>query len=293
MKILSFGSMNIDYVYSVDHIVKPGETLSSSQKNTFPGGKGLNQSVALARAGLNVIHAGAVGNDGALLLEVLKQEGVNTEKIRKLNDLSGHTVIQVDKNGQNSIILFAGTNHSITIDYVDEVLNDMSEGDIIVLQNEISCLKEIIDKAYNKKMFIVFNPSPFENALLECGLEKVSLLAVNEIEGEQISGAPSTEPEKILDALSEKYPDCELILTLGEYGAWYCGRKERAFCPAEKVDAVDTTSAGDTFLGYFLAGRIMGKNVRECMKLASKASAVTVSRAGASASIPTISEIMI
>ena len=284
--------MNIDYVYSVPHIILPGETLSSTERNIFTGGKGLNQSVAMAKAGLNVYHAGKTGNDGGILLDALKENGVNTDFVRVENTQSGHTIIQVDENGQNSIILFKGTNYMMTEDFVDEVLSAFGEGDVLVLQNEINLLGMIINKAYDRKMTIVLNPSPFEDKLLGYSLDKISIFMVNEIEGSQISGIPSDSPEEILDWFSDRYPNAEVVLTLGSRGAWYSGRGERVFRPAFKVKAVDTTSAGDTFSGYFIAGRARGYDAAKTMELAAKAAAITVSRPGAAPSIPTAAEVM-
>lgn len=286
MKVLTFGSMNIDYVYSVPHIILPGETLSSTERNIFIGGKGLNQSVAMARAGLEVWHAGKTGTDGGVLLEALKADGVNVSLIKTEDALSGHTIIQVDEAGQNSIILFKGTNYMMTSDYIDDVLSFFSEGDTIVLQNEINLLDEVIDKAFEKRIRIVLNPSPFEKKLLDYNLEKVSMFIINEVEGEQISGVSAENPEGILTWFEKNYPSSEVILTLGPAGAWYSFEGERIFQEAEKVKAVDTTSAGDTFSGYYLAGRADGMSVKNALTLAARASAITVSRPGASPSIP-------
>lgn len=284
--------MNIDYVYSVPHIILPGETLSSSERNIFIGGKGLNQSVAMARAGLNVFHAGKIGTDGAILLDALNRNGVNTSLVKTEDALSGHTIIQVDENGQNSIILFKGTNYRMTSAYIDEVLSRFGEGDILVLQNEINLLDEIINKAFARKMTIVLNPSPFESKLLCYALEKVRIFMINEVEGEQISGVSAEDPDGILDWFSLHYPNAEVVLTLGAAGAWYGNRERRIFQEAMKVKAVDTTSAGDTFSGYFLAGRSRGMDPEQALKLATKASAITVSRPGASPSIPKLSEVL-
>ena len=292
MKVLSFGSMNIDYVYSVPHIIQPGETLSSTQRNIFIGGKGLNQSVAMARAGLDVYHAGKIGTDGTVLLDALKNAGVNTNNVKIEEALSGHTIIQVNDEGQNSIILFKGTNYMMTEDFIDQVLSGFGKGDTLVLQNEINLLDKIIEKASDREMTIVLNPSPFEEKLLGYSLEKVSIFMINEVEGNQISGISAENPEGILDWFSSHYPAAEVILTLGAEGAWYSCGQSRFFQPAFKVQAVDTTSAGDTFSGYFIAGKAMGYSVPEALKLAAKASSITVSRPGAAPSIPFINEVI-
>ena len=213
MKVLNFGSMNVDYVYQVDHILIPGETLASSERNVFCGGKGLNQSIALAKAGIPVYHAGLVGEGGDALLDTCRENGVNTQFVKRVEGPCGHTMIQVDKNGQNSILLFGGSNRCMTKAFVDEVLENFDKGDMLLLQNEINELSYIIDSAYEKGMMIILNPSPYDSALEECDLTKVSLFLVNEIEGEQITG--EQEPEKILEKMKEKYPHSSVVLTLG------------------------------------------------------------------------------
>lgn len=290
MKVLNFGSLNLDYVYQVESILIPGETQASKDRQIFCGGKGLNQSIALAKAGIPVYHAGLIGEGGEALLEVCKENGVNTEFIRQIPGPCGHTVIQVDKNGQNCILLFGGSNRSMTREFVDEVLDCFEERDIILLQNEINELDYIIDQAYKKKMMIILNPSPYDNALDSCDLSKVSLFLMNEIEGFQITG--EKEPDRILKKVKELYPNARVVLTLGSDGSMYQDDtgiyKQEIF----KVKAVDTTAAGDTFTGYFIASIIEGLSVQEGLELAAKASAIAVSRPGATASIPLRSEVI-
>ena len=290
MKVLNFGSLNVDYVYSVDHIVQGGETILSSGREAFCGGKGLNQSIALARAGVPVYHAGAVGTDGQMLLDACKENGVNTDYIRTLPVPGGHTIIQVDAKGQNCIILYGGTNQMQTEESIDAVLADFSEGDYLILQNEVNLLSYIIDKAYERGMKIVLNPSPFDAQLNGCDLSKVSLFMLNEIEGEQCTGV--SEPDAILEALAAKYPDSATVLTLGSKGAFYYDGKEKVFQDIFKVKAVDTTAAGDTFTGFFVASLISGKTPAESLRIAAKASSIGVTRSGAVPSIPTIEEVL-
>ena len=178
MKVLNFGSLNLDYVYQVESILIPGETQASKDRKTFCGGKGLNQSIALAKAGIPVFHAGMIGEEGDILLETCRENGVNTDFIRKIQGPGGHTVIQVDKNGQNCILLFGGSNRSITREFVDEVLSAFEKGDILLLQNEINELDYIIDQAYEKGMMIILNPSPYDKALETCDLKKISLFCI-------------------------------------------------------------------------------------------------------------------
>ncbi len=290
MKVLSFGSLNIDYVYQIDHIVSNGETESTSGMRENCGGKGLNQSIALARAGVSVWHAGMVGSEGQLLIDACVKNGVNTDFIRMTKGRSGHTIIQVDKNGNNSIILFGGANRCMTETFIDEVITNFESGDMIILQNEINLLDVIIDKAFSKGMKIVLNPSPYDKALDECDLKKVSYFILNEIEGNQMTG--EKEPEKILAGIHEKYPDAKIVLTLGSEGSMYFDDGKIYRQGIYKVKAVDTTAAGDTFTGFFVASIIKGMKSEEGLSLAAKAAAIAVTKPGALDSIPALDEVL-
>lgn len=293
MKILNFGSINLDYVYSVDHFVRPGETLSSSHMDIFSGGKGLNQSIAIARSGANVYHAGAVGvSDGEQLLKILSENNVNIDFIEKIDSsLTGHAIIQVDHNGENSILLFGGTNQLISKKKIDDTLSHFQKGDLLILQNEISNLKYVIDKAYEKEMVIVLNPSPMNDIIRSISLEKISILILNEIEAADICQICSVE-EDLSDVLHEKYPDTRIILTLGENGVRYVDKDYKIQKSIYKVQVVDTTAAGDTFTGYFIGQIANGESIENSLKKASMAAAISVSRKGAEPSIPTIDEVI-
>ena len=290
MKVLNYGSLNVDYVYSLDHIVQGGETILSSKMEPFCGGKGLNQSIALARAGVKVYHAGLVGDDGDMLLDACTRYGVDTTYVEKLPVKGGHTIIQVDKNGQNCIILFGGTNQMQTEERIDNVLKDFGEGDYLILQNEINMLDMIIDKAYERGMRIVLNPSPFDDKLKECDFSKIWMFMLNEIEGEQCTG--KKDPDEILEELGKKYPGARFVLTLGSAGAIYYDGKEKLFQDIFKVKAVDTTAAGDTFTGFFVSSLVAGKSPKEALLIASKASSIAVTRPGAVPSIPSLEEVL-
>ena len=290
MKVLNFGSLNIDYVYPVDHIIAPGETEPTGDINENCGGKGLNQSIALAKAGVEVYHAGLVGEEGQVLIDKCNENHVDSTYIRKISGRSGHTIIQVDKDGQNSILLFGGANRRLTVDFIDEVLDNFGKGDILVLQNEVNLLDHIIDRAYERQMMIVLNPSPFDGALSKCDLSKISLFLLNEIEGGQISG--KSDPEEILADLKKRFPEAKVVLTLGSAGSVYQFKDEVYRQSIYKVKAVDTTAAGDTFTGYFISSIISGMNVRDGLSLAAKASAISVTRPGATDSIPLREEVL-
>ncbi|WP_322151343.1 ribokinase [Paratractidigestivibacter sp.] len=288
-KVLSFGSLNLDFVYQVDHIVLGGETIDAGEVATHCGGKGLNQSIALARGGADVAHAGIVGVDGQALLDICRESGVDVSRVRVDEGRSGHTIIQVDKHGQNSIILFGGTNRGVTQAYIDEALEGYGEGDLIVLQNEVNMLPQIIESAAARGMRVVLNPSPFDARIDECDLSRVWLFFVNEIEGEQITG--KNDPAQILDAFAERYPGSNVVLTLGSDGAVAQFGGERFEQPIIPTTAVDTTAAGDTFSGFFLAEYLRSEDVAQAMLCAAQASSIAVSRAGAAPSIPALDEV--
>ena len=290
MKILNFGSMNIDNVYRVHHIVRPGETISSLGYQKNPGGKGLNQSIALARAGMEVWHAGITGKeDGAFLLDVLKSAGVHTDLIGQCEGRNGHCVIQVDDEGQNCIFLFGGSNHAVTDDYIDSVLAQTAEGDLLLLQNEINGMARILEQAAEKKLYVILNPSPMDEKLLSLDLSHVSMFLLNEVEGTDLAG--TADPDLILDAMHRRYPEAEIVLTLGSDGAVYSGVNGRFRQDIFPVTAVDTTAAGDTFTGYFISTYFASHDAAAALRIASKASSIAVTRPGAASSIPLREEV--
>ena len=271
VKILNFGSLNLDKVYKVAHFVREGETISAQEQNQFLGGKGLNQSVALARAGIFVEHAGAVGRETTEFHALLKAEGAGTTYLRVLETVSGHAVIQ-SCAGQNCIIVYGGANRMTRPQDVDAFLKDYGPGDLLLLQNETSCVRYAMEQARKKGMTVV--------------------LFVNETEGGLLSGTPANENEAVLAALGERFPHAAVVLTVGGEGALYRKGGVLLRQRAYPVKVVDTTAAGDTFTGYFLAGMIRGFDPGKCLRCASMAAALAVSREGASASIPTWREVL-
>ena len=293
MKILNFGSLNLDYVYRVDHFVSPGETLSAASRDVLPGGKGLNQSIALARAGAKVYHAGCLGKGGELLRELLEQDGVDTSLLRDVEEMQGHTVIQVNPEGENCILLYGGSNRCVTEKQIDETLASFGPGDWLVMQNEINRPGMIAEKAYAKGMQVILNPSPYDSRLEEVDFGKLSWVLVNEVEAEQMTG--TQDPDKAWAEMHRRWPGLSAVITLGSRGsiAFMQGPEgtETVRQDAVKVRAADTTAAGDTFTGYFIAGLAAGKPLRECMAQASLAAAVSVTRHGAADSIPRAEEL--
>lgn len=296
MKVLNFGSLNIDYVYSLDHFVQKGETISSEALHIFPGGKGLNQSVALGRAGVTVSHAGAVGKDGDFLLELLKESCVNIKYIQVLEGVqTGTAIIQNDKSGDNCIILYSGANHQITKEQIANTISDFEKGDFLVLQNEINGMESIMRVAEEKGLKIVLNPSPMNEKILELPLQYVDYFVLNEVEAAQILGLDNIsekDGEKFVRELHDAYPRAKIVLTLGAEGSIYFDGEKLYRQRAYKTEVVDTTAAGDTFSGFFIAGILRGDTVEQAMDTAARAAGIAISRPGAAPSIPKIEEVL-
>ena len=290
MKFLNFGSLNLDFVYDVEHFVRPGETISSAALNTFSGGKGLNQSVALSRAGAQTYHGGCIGKDGQILLDGLRAAGADVSFVRVLKSCrTGHAIIQVDPSGQNCILLFGGANQAVTDVQIEETLSRFGAGDFLLLQNEINGLEQLMEKAAEKGIRIAFNPSPIDGKISQLPLKKVEFFLLNEIEGAALGGG--NRPEEILEGLKKRYPKAKIVLTLGKEGALYFDGEKTFFQPIFPVKVMDTTAAGDTFTGYFLEAVSRGLPGDVCLKRAAAASAIAVSRKGASPSIPDGAEV--
>ena len=291
MKVLNYGSLNIDNVYCVDHFVRGGETLSSTKMEIFSGGKGLNQSIALAKSGVEVWHAGAVGEgDGEFLLDMMREAGVNVSLVSHVAGKTGHAIIQRYGDGQNCTLLFGGANQQITREQVDAAMEHFEAGDFLVLQNEINEIAYIMEKAHEKGMKIVLNPSPMDEKIAGYPLEYVDYFLLNEIEAGDICGTQG-EGEELLEKLGEKFPKAKIVLTLGGDGSMYRDGGLVLKQPIYRVPVVDTTAAGDTFTGFFIGGLMLGEEPKEALDHAAKAAAIAVSRPGAAPSIPDRSEI--
>jgi len=285
VKILNFGSINKDFVYLVENFVQSGQTISSKKYEVFLGGKGLNQSVALAHSGANIYHAGCINkNDNSIIIQ-LNKWGVNTDNIIKVEDPTGHAIIQVNDNGENSIIIHGGANHSISSEQIENTLNKFNSGDILVLQNEINKIEEIINRGYEIGMKIFLNPAPFTKEIINYPLQKLDTLIFNESEGFGLSSGEQ-DKTKILKYLSKKYPSTKLLLTLGKKGSIYIYNNKVIEIPANKVNSVDTTAAGDTYIGYFISSYYKNNEIKESMEIASKAASISTTKMGGAISIP-------
>jgi ribokinase len=287
MKVLVFGSLNIDLVFPVDHIEKPGETISSASLIRSAGGKGANQAAALAKAGMDVYMAGKVGADGEFLLRLLESYGVDTGCVSRYDGATGQAIIQLDKNKQNAILLFSGGNGQITPDEIKGTLEKFDRGDTIVLQNEVVHMAEIMETARERGLRICLNPSPWDAKIAALPLHLADLFFVNEIEGAAMADlSGEAPPPRILDRLVERFPAAEIILTAGKEGAYYGFQGLREKGDIVDLPVADTTGAGDAFTGYFLAARSRNFSVGEALTAACKAASLAVSRMGAMEAIP-------
>ncbi len=289
MRILNFGSLNIDYVHRVDHIARPGETIAGRTLEVFAGGKGANQSVALARAGAEVWHAGMVGEDGRWLLDNLKQAGVDVSLTGVDSEIkTGHAVIQVDDAGENAILLHGGANRAIAKDQITRAIEPFGADDVLLLQNEVNDVPALITAAADRGLSVCLNPAPMSGDVKNWPLDRVSLLIVNETEGEALCG--EADPWSMLPKLMA-ITNGEVIVTLGANGAIFANSDEAIHQPAIQAEAIDTTAAGDTFIGYYLARRALGDTTEQALRTAATAAARCVAKSGAMDSIPLASEV--
>ena len=289
MRIINFGSLNIDLVYQVDHIARPGETITSRDHRSFAGGKGANQSAALAAAGAEVYHAGLVGSEGRWLIDKLVALGVKMEHTKIGRVPTGHAIIQVDRAGENCIVLYPSANAQISRAAIDTALSHFNKGDFLLLQNEINNIPYLMEEADKRGLHTCFNPAPFGPEILDYPLEAVDMLVVNETEAAGLTSLSA--PDRLLGALADRCPRARIVLTRGAEGAHYRSAQESFHLPATPVQAIDTTGAGDTFIGYLLHGLSVQMAPPDAMARAGKAAALCVTRPGAMDSIPLASEI--
>lgn len=289
MTIYNVGSINLDHLYQLDHFVRPGETMASDSYQCLLGGKGANQSVALAKAGADVKHVGAVHHSDQAVIDQLESLGVNTDLIKRVDTATGHAIIQLTKAAENSIILYQGANHTLSEAQIDQVLSSASAGDWVLLQNETNLIEYTVRKAQQHQVKVAFNPAPMDAELTKHVLECVDLLIVNEVEGMDLMG--TTDIDSTIAAFPKAYPDLAVLMTLGKAGVCYFSGNETLSVDAFSVDAVDTTAAGDTFIGYCLSSLMSGDDMIQAITRACAASAICVTRLGAASSIPTQDEV--
>lgn len=294
MKILIYGSVNIDNTFAVKEIVKPGETVSCEFTGKTAGGKGANQACAAGMASdgrFEVFFAGKADHEADFIFNKMEESGTSCKYVTFSDYGTGMAVIQVAEDGQNSILVCGNGNIHIEKHEIDSVLSNFSEGDCVILNAEINNLDYLINECSKKGMVIFFNPSPVNENLKNLPLEKASYLVFNEVEGAFFSGLNTTDYKAMSDALVKKYPNSKIVLTMGSEGAWCGDKNQSVYVPACKVKAVDTTGCGDTFLGFFAAEIMAGSSTETALSVAAKAASIAATRHGAMNSIPRYSEL--
>jgi len=291
-KLVNLGSLCIDHVYGVTNLALAGETVSSSSHEIYPGGKGLNQSLAAARAGAEVTHFGCVGDDGQFLVDVLTGAGVAVQGIRQVSgETSGHAFIQVNEHGENAIVIAGGTNRLLQRSDFERAFGELHGDDWLLLQNEINDIDVVLEMAAQCEARLAFNIAPVDGRESGYDLAAVALLIVNQIEGAAVVGGES-EPELLLAALAQRWPEMTSVLTLGTRGLLANENGRPIRLAAHSVKTVDETAAGDAFIGYLMAGLLAGEDLENSLRLGSAAGALAVTKPGAASSIPLRADVL-
>ncbi len=297
-KVVVLGSLNVDTTFHITQMPEPGETIKAKSKTTSAGGKGANQAVAAARSGADVSFIGQVGDDGngEFMVNELKENNIHTDKVKITETVgTGSAVILLDEKGQNSIMVYGGSNQSMTADDLSDCEDLIASADILISQFEISqaVILAAFKMAKKHGVMTILNPAPAERLIDELS-NYVDLIVPNETESAKLTGIPVKNRES-MDLNAEKFKAFgiqNLIITAGHHGAYFNTPEKNGFVPAFKVHAVDTTAAGDTFIGA-LSFQLNSdlSNIEDALVYAQKASSLTVQRMGALPSIPTADQI--
>ena len=294
--IYNVGSINIDYVYRVPHLVLPGETLASRSFSRVLGGKGANQSVAIAKAGAEVAHVGRVCLSDNWALKQMVELGVNVDCVESSNEPSGHAIIQVDDVGENSIVLFGGANQQLTSEQLSQALGEATSKDWFLIQNECNGLSDVFDRAAAQNIPLAFNPAPMSEDVMALPLNQAQCLILNEVEAGAITNLGDQAGGSAIDDMTRElmrlFPSSTVVLTLGAAGVRLIDGGQVVSIASPAVTAVDTTGAGDTFVGYFLAGLGHGKEAFDAANIACSAAALSVMSEGATPSIPSNEDVL-
>lgn len=285
MAIYTLGSINVDHVYRLGHMPAPGETLAAQSYGRFLGGKGANQSVAAAKAGAKVRHIGAVGADGDWALDQLRSFAVGVSDVAQSEGATGHAIIYVDDDGENQIVIFPGANADQNAAAIAASLADAGPGDSLLIQNETTCQVEAAQIARQQGMRVIYSAAPFDADAVRAVMPFVDLLVMNKGESEQLA--------ETLDCPLEDVSVPAILVTRGGDGAFWRDQKtgEMTEVASFHVNPVDTTGAGDCFIGYVAAALDEGQSVADALRLASAASAIKVTREGAAPGIPLRAEV--
>ncbi|MCQ4923527.1 ribokinase [Tissierella carlieri] len=290
------GSMNMDLVIKVNEIPQIGETLLGNELLQIPGGKGANQGVAIAKLNNEIIFLGKVGKDvfGDALIESMKESGVNIEHIEKTDESTGIAVINVDKHGNNNIIVIPGANGNVDKEYLQRHLIAFEKADIVVFQLEVplETVKEGLKIARKLGKTTILNPAPAYELDDEI-IENIDILIPNEHELERISKIKITDQDSILKAANKLLHKGirQIIVTLGSKGVLYIDTRGHKFFEAYKVNVVDTTAAGDSFIGGFVSSYIENGNIERSIEMGQKTAALAIQKVGAQSSLPTKEEV--
>jgi ribokinase len=296
-KVVVIGSLNMDLVTRAPRLPRGGETLIGQSFTTVSGGKGANQAVAAARLGAQVSMVGCVGSDayGEALRGALLAEQIDCQAVGTVEDSSGVALIVVDDNSQNAIVIVAGANGALTPEVVDRFDAVLQAADVIVCQLEVpdATVGHALKRGRELGKTVILNPAPASRPLPADWYAAIDYLIPNESEASALSGLP-------VDSLSTAETAAtrliamgagKVIITLGSQGSLFADGKRFEHFPAPKVKAVDTTAAGDTFVGGFAAALAVGKSEAEAIRFGQVAAALSVTRAGAQPSIPTLSDV--
>lgn len=292
------GSLNLDTIVTIKRIPQPGETISSADKSSAAGGKGANQAIAAVRAGAKVNFIGKVGNDdaGKFMVKSLSDDNVDTSNVSKDDKVgTGSAIILLDENGQNSIVVYGGTNQEVTGEDIASAHAQIKESNFLIAQFETpqAAALEAFKFAKENGVTTILNPAPADSILPEL-LQYTDILVPNETESETLTGIKVTDEQSMLEnfAAFRKMGVKNLVITVGDKGAFYANDTDHAFVPAFKVNAVDTTAAGDTFIGS-LSSQLTSdlSNMKTAISFAQRASSITVQGMGAIPSIPTLAQI--
>lgn len=297
-KVAVLGSINVDTTYHMERFPEPGETLAAKDKSSAPGGKGANQAVAAARSGSQTYFIGMVGTDaeGKFMREALQEDGIDTKFLQ--NDPrhgTGSAIITLDANGQNNIMVYAGANFGMDESLLKGTDDLFKDCDFLIAQFETpqAVTAAAFKQAKAHGVTTILNPAPAKEILPEL-LAVTDVVIPNESESEVLTGIAVDSEAAMLETADyfKAHGVNNLLITLGSRGVFYCTPHGHGMVPAFKVKAVDTTAAGDTFIGA-LASQLATdlSNVADALVYAQRASSLTVQRMGAMPSIPTEAEV--
>ncbi|MHB8128402.1 MAG: ribokinase [Mobilitalea sp.] len=297
--LLIIGSLNMDTVIDVTETPRPGETVLGKKYELCPGGKGANQAYAAGKLGAGVSMIGTIGDDGngMQLLKNLQSVGVDTEGIQKLDHVaSGTAFITVNEAGENSIIVIPGANFLITKEYIDQHINIIDACDILIVQLEIpiEVVSYVVKLAKSKNKLVILDPAPAPKELPLELIRNVDILKPNETELQALTGMETTSVDQIVTAARSLLAQGvkKVVVTIGSLGTILVSENDFELFPARKVDAVDTTAAGDAFTAAFAMRLVEGFSYEEAIKFGNIVSSIVVTRKGAQNSIPDYEEAM-